>query len=176
MKILGLLDQLSHAKVFAKVDVCGAYNLVCIQEGDEWKIVFQTCYGHFEYMLIHLIHAIFQYLMKIFFMNTWMILWFVAYMTSPFFPRTWKNLNDIFNLFCTNLEKLDFTLSWKNANSIKLKWNSLDILYLEMAFIWILSKSKPLWIGLPQLFFMMFNIFLDLPTSINISILHIAPF
>jgi hypothetical protein len=35
--ILGLLDQLNHVKVFTKVDLCGAYNLVCIQEGDEWN-------------------------------------------------------------------------------------------------------------------------------------------
>jgi hypothetical protein len=43
-----------------------------------------------------------------------------------------------------------------------------------MAFTWILSRSKPLWIGLPQLFFMMFNVFLDLKTYIDIS-MHIIP-
>ncbi len=50
--ILGLLDQLSHAKVYTKINLHGAYNLVCIQEGDEWKIAFRTCYGHFEYVVI----------------------------------------------------------------------------------------------------------------------------
>jgi hypothetical protein len=35
--ISGLLDQLNHAKVYTKIDLCGAYNLVCIQEGDEWR-------------------------------------------------------------------------------------------------------------------------------------------
>jgi len=174
LMILGLLDQLSHVKFFTKIDLCGAYKLVCIQEGDEWNFCFQTCYGHFEYMVIHLMPTIFQYSMIFFSMNTWMILWFVTSMTSPFFPRTWRNMNNIFNLFCTSFKKLDFTLSWKNANSIKLKWNSLDILYLEMAFAWILSRSKPLWIGLPQLFFMIFNAFLDLKTSIDTS-MHIIP-
>jgi hypothetical protein len=28
--ILGLLNQLSHAKMYTKIDLCGAYNLVCI--------------------------------------------------------------------------------------------------------------------------------------------------
>jgi hypothetical protein len=33
--ILGSLDQLSHTKVYTKIDLCGAYNLVCIWKGDE---------------------------------------------------------------------------------------------------------------------------------------------
>jgi hypothetical protein len=47
-----LLDQLSHAKVYAKIDLCGAYNLVCIQEGDEWKLVFRTDNNHFQYVVM----------------------------------------------------------------------------------------------------------------------------
>jgi hypothetical protein len=35
-----LLDQLNHVKVFTKVELHGAYNLVHILEGDEWKITF----------------------------------------------------------------------------------------------------------------------------------------
>jgi hypothetical protein len=31
-----------------KINLLGAYNLVCIQEGDEWKTVFRTHYSHFE--------------------------------------------------------------------------------------------------------------------------------
>jgi hypothetical protein len=57
------LDQLSHAKVFNKVDLCGAYNLVHI-----WEDCFQTPYGHFEYVVMPfgLISglAIFQHLMN----------------------------------------------------------------------------------------------------------------
>jgi hypothetical protein len=33
--IFGLLDQLGHAKIYSKIDLRGAYNLVCIKEGDE---------------------------------------------------------------------------------------------------------------------------------------------
>jgi hypothetical protein len=50
--ILRLLDQLNHAKVYTKIDLQGAYNLVCIREGDEWKMVFKTYYGHFEYVMM----------------------------------------------------------------------------------------------------------------------------
>ncbi len=47
-----LLDQLSHGKVWTKIDLHGAYTLVCIQEGDEWKIIFWICSNHFEYVVM----------------------------------------------------------------------------------------------------------------------------
>jgi hypothetical protein len=47
-----LLDQLSHAKVYTKIDLHGTYNLVCIREGDEWKMMFKTHYDHFEYVVM----------------------------------------------------------------------------------------------------------------------------
>jgi len=51
--ISGLLNQLSHAKVYTKIDLHGTYNLVRIQKGDEWKMVFKFRYGHFEYIVMH---------------------------------------------------------------------------------------------------------------------------
>jgi hypothetical protein len=38
--------------MYTKIDLHRAYNLVCIQEGDEWKMVFRTCYDHFEYVVM----------------------------------------------------------------------------------------------------------------------------
>ena len=43
-----LIDQLSHAKVFSKMDVRWGYNNRRIKEGDEWKAVFRTNRGLFE--------------------------------------------------------------------------------------------------------------------------------
>jgi hypothetical protein len=64
------MDQVSHAKVYTKIDLCGAYNSVHIQENDKWKIAFRTCYGRFEYVLMsfHPTNAlvIFQHLVNIF--------------------------------------------------------------------------------------------------------------
>lgn len=42
------LDRLRSAKVYTKLDLRGAYNLVRVKEGDEWKTAFRTRYGHFE--------------------------------------------------------------------------------------------------------------------------------
>ena len=47
-----LLDQLAEAMVFTKIDLRGAYNLVRIRAGDEWKTAFRTRYGHFEYSVM----------------------------------------------------------------------------------------------------------------------------
>lgn len=43
------LDRLSSARIFTKLDLKGAYNLIRIAKGDEWKTAFRTRYGHFEY-------------------------------------------------------------------------------------------------------------------------------
>ena len=47
-----LIDRLSSAKIFTKLDLRGAYNLIRIKEGDEWKTAFRTRYGHFEYQVM----------------------------------------------------------------------------------------------------------------------------
>jgi hypothetical protein len=47
-----LSDQLNHAKVYTTIDLCGAYNLVSIREGDEWKMTFRIHYGNFQYVVM----------------------------------------------------------------------------------------------------------------------------
>uniref|UniRef100_A0A8C5QDJ5 Gypsy retrotransposon integrase-like protein 1 n=1 Tax=Leptobrachium leishanense TaxID=445787 RepID=A0A8C5QDJ5_9ANUR len=47
-----LMERLQSATIFSKIDLRGAYNLVCIREGDEWKTAFRTRYGHFEYVVM----------------------------------------------------------------------------------------------------------------------------
>ena len=50
--IADLLDRVRRAKVFSKIDLRGAYNLVRIKPGDEWKTAFRCMYGHFEYLVM----------------------------------------------------------------------------------------------------------------------------
>ena len=47
-----LLERIGGAKHFTKIDLRGAYNLVRIRPGDEWKTAFRTRYGHFEYTVM----------------------------------------------------------------------------------------------------------------------------
>lgn len=46
------LDRLRTARIFTKLDLKGAYNLIRVAEGDEWKTAFRTRYGHFEYLVM----------------------------------------------------------------------------------------------------------------------------
>lgn len=50
--ITDLFDQLKGARIFTKIDLRGAYNLVRIREGDEWKTAFNTNTGHYEYLVM----------------------------------------------------------------------------------------------------------------------------
>ena len=46
------LDRLSTARIFTKLDLKGAYNLLRIAAGHEWKTAFRTRYGSFEYLVM----------------------------------------------------------------------------------------------------------------------------
>ena len=46
--ISDLLNSLRKAWVYSKIDLCHAYHLVHIANGDEWKTAFKTCYESFE--------------------------------------------------------------------------------------------------------------------------------
>ena len=44
--------QLSRARFYTTLDVRGAYNLLQVAEGDEWKMVFWTRYGLYEFLVM----------------------------------------------------------------------------------------------------------------------------
>jgi len=44
--------QLSRAKIFTKLDIRGAYNLIRMRAGEEWKKAFRTRYGLFESLVM----------------------------------------------------------------------------------------------------------------------------
>jgi hypothetical protein len=46
------LDRLRTGVIFTKLDMRGAYNLIRIAKGEEWKTAFRTRYGHFEYKVM----------------------------------------------------------------------------------------------------------------------------
>jgi hypothetical protein len=46
------LLRLQKAQYFTKLDIRGAYNLVRMAEGEEWKTAFRTRYGLFESLVM----------------------------------------------------------------------------------------------------------------------------
>ncbi|XP_070046629.1 uncharacterized protein [Nicotiana tomentosiformis] len=67
-----LFYQLQCAKVFSKIDLRSRYHQLKIQDSNNPKIVFRTCFGHFEFLvmsfgltnapvsLMHLMNSVFQ--------------------------------------------------------------------------------------------------------------------
>jgi hypothetical protein len=47
-----LQDRLAGATIFTALDLRGAYNLIRIKAGEEWKTAFRTRYGHYEYTVM----------------------------------------------------------------------------------------------------------------------------
>ncbi|MDB5910846.1 MAG: pol protein, partial [Massilia sp.] len=50
--ITEIRDKLYGAQWFTALDLTGAYNLIRIKEGEEWKTAFRTQEGHFEYLVM----------------------------------------------------------------------------------------------------------------------------
>src|SRR6266478_2681652 len=50
--IMDLLNTPGPARIYSKIDFKHAYHLICIAEGDEPKMAFQTCYGSFEWRVM----------------------------------------------------------------------------------------------------------------------------
>ncbi|XP_071251442.1 melanoma-associated antigen C1-like [Salvelinus alpinus] len=48
--IASAIESMHAARFFTKLDIRGAYNLVRIREGDEWKTPFSTTSGHYQYL------------------------------------------------------------------------------------------------------------------------------
>ena len=44
--------SVAQARIVTKLDVRGAYNLIRMNEGDEWKMAFKTQYGLFESLVM----------------------------------------------------------------------------------------------------------------------------
>ena len=47
-----MLERLGKGKIFSKLDLRSAYNLVKIKSGDEYKTAFTYKFGHYEFLVM----------------------------------------------------------------------------------------------------------------------------
>src|SRR6266481_7005180 len=64
--VTNLIDQLGSAQIYTKFDLRAGYYNVHIAAGHEWKTMFRTCYGSFEFLVMPmgLTSATFQHFMN----------------------------------------------------------------------------------------------------------------
>jgi hypothetical protein len=164
--------------VYTKIDLHRAYNLVCIQKGDEWKMTFKIHYDHFEYIVMPfgLTNApiVFQHMMNDVFCD-YLDDFMVFYINNILIFS--KNMADHECHVCLVLEK--FLEVHIYAKLEKCGFHQFEVELLG----YIISrdgicmdprKVQNIMDGLPQLLFMMFNVFLGLPISIGDSLYIIS--
>ncbi len=69
-----------------------------------------------------------------------------------------------------NLQEVELYAKLKMCEFHQFEVEFLGYIIFGITFAWIFTRFKPLSIGLPQLLFVMFKVFLDLPIYINISL------
>jgi hypothetical protein len=145
------LMRLSRAKYFTKLDVRGAYNLVRMREGDEWKTAFRTRYGLFESLVMPFgltnAPATFQHFINDV-LAPFLDIFATAYLDDILiYSDNLEEHRDHVKQILTVLEKNGLHLKPENASSTNRKSSTSVSSSGPMESRWTPLKSKPLSTG-----------------------------
>lgn len=132
------LEQLCKAKIFSKLDLRTAYNLIRIRKGDEWKTTFVTPTDHIEYLVMPhglvsapSVHTVFRDLLNHFVL---IYKWHSHSLQQPF--KTSTTCHQSPSNFSVNTKL-------KSANSISQPFPFSDTLFPIMESLWTRGRWKP---------------------------------
>ncbi|KAK1787247.1 hypothetical protein P4O66_002763 [Electrophorus voltai] len=142
-------ETLQQASIFTKLDLRSAYNLVRIQEGDEWMTAFITPSGHYEYVMpfgfMNAPAAFQQYINEVLreALDRWVLRLllenhlFVKLEKSTFHAQTISFLGFIVshNTLCMDPAKVRAVESWPRPTSVHLVQHFLSFMNFYHRFI-----------------------------------------
>jgi len=138
--IPNLLNRLCGSRIFTKIDLRGVYNLVWIAPGDKWKTAFRTCYGSFDFLMMHFgltnAPATFQCLMNTIFadcLDTFIVIYLddiLIFSKNP--EEHWEHVREVLtrlrkNQLFAKPEKCEFSVNKTEFLGFKISPNSISM-------------------------------------------------
>lgn len=123
-----LLDKLSGATIFSKLDLGSGYNNVHIKDGDQWKVAFKTNCGLFEPTVMFFglcnLPVTFQHMINNIFWNMLDEGWLVIYMDDMLvFSKNKKTHAKQVRRILNDLGKMIYSSKPRNAYLMQMKLN-----------------------------------------------------
>ena len=146
--------RVSGSTIFTKQPLKSGYNLIWITDGDEWKTVFHTRYGHFEYLVMPFglanAPATFQNMMNEIFKDMIDIGVIIYLDDILIYSGNEADHIALVKRVLSRLQEHKLAIAPEKCEWHKSRVNFWATLFLPMAWKWTKKKSRLCWNGMLQ--------------------------